>query len=485
MTLTTGTHPPIGGNRPKLPHSVDAERECLGAAIVSDSVIEKLARLLEPADFYVERHRLMYEAMLDLRNRGVQIDVVTLHERLRDRGHGARVSSQHVGELLDLAGTSTLVEHYAHIVRAKAALRAMIQTGQSLEVAGYQGDDYVEGALVAAAHRLRESTERLRADGLQLAAWSVKHKFQGEAPAVDWLIPDMIARGEAHLLASPGDGGKGFMCINLALQLASGVRLARPRAPLGQPIMSAGRKVPCVLLFAEDSEGAVHRRLNAMDADGWLRGEAGDNLIILPMPSVGGAFSVLERDAGGSFHPTKRWLAVREQLKAIPDLGLVCLDPLSAWLSIDIDKDSAAAQAWAGEMATLASDTGAAVLFTHHMRKASADTGKAPAELPTHESVRESIRGVAALINGVRMAFGFVPMPGRWARLVLDKLGERGDVDVGKVFWGAVVKANGRTDRRERLFVRAPYGLLEDRTADIVQSGSLNDALRQLAKEAA
>lgn len=101
-------------------------------------------------------------------------------------------------------------------------------------------------------------------------------------------------------------------------------------------------------------------------------------------------------------------------------------------------------------------------------------------DLPTHESVRGDIRGVAALINGVRMAYGIAPLPPRYAKAVLTKLGERGELDAGKVYWGAVVKANGKADRRPRLLVRSSSGLLEDRTSDIAASGRLDDALKGL-----
>jgi hypothetical protein len=467
---------------PTPPHSLEAERECVASPLVDAGSLVTLARLLRVEDFYSERHQALFAAMLELRERGTPVDGVTLAQRLRDRGSYERVGgARAISELLDRAGTAGNVVHYAEIVRRKAAARALIDAARSIEAAGHSGaDDELESYMAESAQALRHATDRFRpTGGLQLRDWTAQ-RYQGQAPAVDWLVPDVLARGEAHVLAAPGDSGKGFITLNLALQLASGVYFTGRRAPFGRAILPLAKPVTCVLLYAEDAEDALHRRIEALDADGLLRERAGDRFIAVAMPSTGGAPSILEREPGGTFRTTERWRDIVDQLAHVPDLGCVLLDPLSNFLALDIDADSAVAQAVMGETARCAATLNAAFIAAHHMRKNSAETmGRVP-ELPTHESVRDSIRGVAALLNGVRMAYGIVPLPSRYAKAVLNKLGERGELDVGRVYWGAIVKANGKTDRRPRLYVRSDYGLLEDRTSDIAVSGRLDDALKAL-----
>lgn len=466
------------------PHSIEAERECLAACLVGDSkAVSKLAKLLDVADFYGDRHQRLWSAMLELRARSVPIDPVTLQQRLVDRGDYERVGgARAIGELLDRAGTVAHVEHYADIVRSKAAARALMDVGQGIIAAGYSGADAeLESYMAESAMQLRAASERFRpSSALQLRDWSAR-RYQGTAPPVEWLVPDILARKEAHILASEGDTGKGFLTLNLGLQLASGRYLSGRRAPFGRTILPSMAPVSCVMLYAEDAEDALHRRLEALDPDGELRDLAGDRLMCVAMPSAGGAMSIIERTPSGTFRATERWLELVEQLSHIGDLGLLLIDPFSCFTALDLDKESSVAAALSGELARVATVLGCAVLGSHHMRKAEAETkqGKAP-ELPNHGVVRAQIRGVAALLNGVRMAYGIVPLPGRYARAVLDKLGERGELDVGRVYWGAVVKANGKTDRRPRLYVRADYGLLEDRTGDIAPMGRLEDALNRL-----
>lgn len=468
---------------PTPPHSLEAERECLASVLGDERTLVVLRRLLEPGDWYSSRHAEIFAAMLHLADRGTPVDTVTLRQALIDRGTWQHVGEMRaLGEIIEHAGTIGNVEHYADIVRRKAAARALIDAARSIEVAGHQGaDDELDAYMAESADALRRATDRFRPrTGLQLRAWTAQ-RYAGPAPSVDWLVPDILSRGEAHVLAAPGDSGKGFMSLNLALQLASGVYYTGRRAPFGRAILPLAPPCTCVLLYAEDAEDALHRRLEALDPDGEMRARAGDRLIAVAMPSAGGAMSILEREPTGTLVTTERWRDVLDQLSQIPDLGLVLVDPLSCFLALDIDAESAVAQAVTGELARAAASLNAAFLAAHHMRKGSEEAagGRVP-DLPTHQAVRDSIRGVAALLNGVRMAYGVVPLPSRYAKAVLTKLGERGELDVGRVYWGAVVKANGKTDRRPRLYVRADYGLLEDRTTDIAITGRLDDALKAL-----
>ena len=77
------------------PHSIEAEQSVLGAVLLSERVHYAfvIEEGLRPADFYRERHRLIYESMLDLYSRSEPIDVLTVTEHLRSRGRLAKTMS--------------------------------------------------------------------------------------------------------------------------------------------------------------------------------------------------------------------------------------------------------------------------------------------------------------------------------------------------------------------------------------------------------
>src|ERR687896_2692184 len=87
--MTTFATPPDGASAaPGPPHSLEAEQSVLGAILLSERAMYALVieEGLKPDDFYRERHRLIYGAMMSLYTESEPIDVLTVSERLRTRG---------------------------------------------------------------------------------------------------------------------------------------------------------------------------------------------------------------------------------------------------------------------------------------------------------------------------------------------------------------------------------------------------------------
>ena len=115
---------------------------------------------------------------------------------------------------------------------------------------------------------------------------------------------------------------------------------------------------------------AVHRRLQALDHDQALRDEARDRLFIVALPGDnGGDFNIVATSGYKSTERTVEFNDLCAQLRAIPDLVLVALDPLPSFNDADINADPAAARALTGALSDIAARTGATVLALHHVRK--------------------------------------------------------------------------------------------------------------------
>jgi replicative DNA helicase len=118
------------------PHSIEAEQSVLGAMLLSEKV--HYAYVLEVGlkadDFYRERHRLIYESMLELYNESEPIDVVTVAEHLRSRGKLDAAGGR--GEIDSLAAAVPAVgamRHYAQIVRDNSLLRRLLTTTYEIQ----------------------------------------------------------------------------------------------------------------------------------------------------------------------------------------------------------------------------------------------------------------------------------------------------------------------------------------------------------------
>jgi replicative DNA helicase len=81
---------------------------------------------LQPQDFAWDRHRLIYQAMLDLAQGGQPIDVVTVTSRLKDLGLLDQVGGPvFLSCLSEQVGTASNVLHYARRVKDKTLVRSL------------------------------------------------------------------------------------------------------------------------------------------------------------------------------------------------------------------------------------------------------------------------------------------------------------------------------------------------------------------------
>lgn len=114
------------------PHSLAAERAVLGSVLIKPQSMGRLAKTLEPDDFFLPAHRHVFEAMLDIQAANRQCDPIVVDDRIGARGNRAAVGGGAGGVLaflMELAHSTPTGENiamYARIVREKASLRRII-----------------------------------------------------------------------------------------------------------------------------------------------------------------------------------------------------------------------------------------------------------------------------------------------------------------------------------------------------------------------
>jgi hypothetical protein len=272
------------------------------------------------------------------------------------------------------------------------------------------------------------------------------------------------------VFAAVGDAGKSMMALRLALQITTA-----PATQLRDPILDTacptffGRPIAArgaaVVLTAEDDGPEVHRRLNGLDPSHARRERP---LYVVPMLATGGARSILIDGPVGPVQ-TDFWRELRTQLLAIPDLRLVVLDPLSSFVSADINKDNVAGAALMTMLGELATMSGAAVMLVHHFAKALVPTDLSDA--------RSAIRGAGALVDNGRWALAMWEADHDKAYSTLKALGEPERAkQAGVVYLGGLAKGNAPGSKTLRTLVRSTSsGVLEDKTDVIAASAPRAD----------
>ena len=69
----------------KIPQNITAEQNVLSAMLIGAKVIDKVAEILKPEDFYRPSHRIIYQVMLALHAKEQPVDLITVIEELKRR----------------------------------------------------------------------------------------------------------------------------------------------------------------------------------------------------------------------------------------------------------------------------------------------------------------------------------------------------------------------------------------------------------------
>jgi replicative DNA helicase len=160
------------------PHSLEAEQSVLGAMLLSDRthyafVIEEGLRA---EDFYRERHRLVFETMLELFTAAEPIDVLTVTEHLRSRGRleeaGGPAEIDAVTAAVPAVGN---LRQYAQIVKDRALMRRVLAATYDIQALVHAPDappreivERAERAMLEVAHDDRQKDFRKVGDVLHL-----------------------------------------------------------------------------------------------------------------------------------------------------------------------------------------------------------------------------------------------------------------------------------------------------------------------------
>ncbi len=144
-----------------LPQNIDAEQSVLGAFFLDREALYKVARFLRAEDFYLESHRLIYEAMLSLEEEGRPVDLISVTNWLSDKGVLDKIGgATYLASLAGLMPTAANVEYHARIVEEKALLRSLIQIATRIAGMGYEGSEDVDRLIDEAERMLLELTAR-------------------------------------------------------------------------------------------------------------------------------------------------------------------------------------------------------------------------------------------------------------------------------------------------------------------------------------
>jgi replicative DNA helicase len=121
-----------------VPHSREAEEAVIGSIMINPEAYYDVAEFLQGEDFYIHRHRWIWDAFVHLYERRRPIDFLTVTEELDQQGRLTEVGgAAYLTALINNVPSSLHAQAYGRIVEETAVRRRMLEAANQIAKLAY------------------------------------------------------------------------------------------------------------------------------------------------------------------------------------------------------------------------------------------------------------------------------------------------------------------------------------------------------------
>lgn len=151
-----------------VPHSREAEEAVIGAILINPEAYYDVAHFLKDEDFYIHRHRWIWQAFTRLHEQRTPIDFLTVSEELDRMGQLSEIGGPaYITALINNVPTSLHAEAYGHRVEETAVRRRMLEAANLIAKLAYREETGVEEVMNEAEKAIFGVSERRLTRDLQ------------------------------------------------------------------------------------------------------------------------------------------------------------------------------------------------------------------------------------------------------------------------------------------------------------------------------
>ena len=116
-----------------VPNNTEAEEAVLGALLIDPEAIYSVLPFLQSGDFYLQKHRWVYEAMIRVHERRDPVDFLTLTTELAQLDHLESVGGDaFISQLITAVPSAINVESYGRLVEQTAVRRRLLDAASDI-----------------------------------------------------------------------------------------------------------------------------------------------------------------------------------------------------------------------------------------------------------------------------------------------------------------------------------------------------------------
>ncbi|MDE2105157.1 MAG: replicative DNA helicase [Patescibacteria group bacterium] len=220
------------------PHAAEAEQGVLGCELMSpnDCIPEVITKLKSTEAFYDLRHQLIQAELNAMSNDNMPVDVITLQQRLKDKGILEQCGGiAYLSQLQDAVPSAANLTYYLEFVVEKYLMRRMVQTCTEAvgRIYDYEGDVYtlmdeVEKDILAISATAESGQQPTKNDFLHAAIENIETAQQsnGEPTGLTTGYPDLdnltdgLHNSEMIVIAARPSMGKTSLAMNIVEHVA-------------------------------------------------------------------------------------------------------------------------------------------------------------------------------------------------------------------------------------------------------------------------
>ena len=144
-----------------LPHNLEAEQSVIGSMMIDRAAIAQAAESLKGDDFYRDSHRVLFGVMMEMFQKDIPIDMVTLVEQLTSVQKLEAVGGiTYISEISASVPSTANLASYIKIVEEKAMLRRLIKASTQIIEESYNKQENVEEVLDSAQKKIFDIAEK-------------------------------------------------------------------------------------------------------------------------------------------------------------------------------------------------------------------------------------------------------------------------------------------------------------------------------------
>jgi replicative DNA helicase len=223
-------------NEKTMPHNIDAEKSVLGSMFLSKYAQQKALESLNKELFYLDANAKIFEAIKNLKERLISIDLTTVTEELENKKQLKQVGGiEYITEIINFVPTAANIDEYIRIVEEKAILRRLIEEATEIVSSGYNQEEDINEVLDSAEKKIlnvvktKKGTEFRSISDVLLKTQSDLEKLsqqKGEITGIPTGFYDLdkvtsgLHENELIIIAARPAMGKTAFALNLATNIA-------------------------------------------------------------------------------------------------------------------------------------------------------------------------------------------------------------------------------------------------------------------------